>query len=698
MKFRPAIQILVFFLSALFFPVAAGAEGVLQTGKVTIWADSLSHDQGSDTYRATGNVMIVWHEAILIADSAYLSEADNEAVAEGKVRLVKGGDVLNCDRIKINLQTEEGEVINGDLFSRKSNFHMKGEKIVKLGEDKYRLEHGTFTPCDGDKPSWKFAADNVDVNMEDFAVGSNAIFYIKDVPAFYTPYILFPVQRERQSGFLFPHIGNSNKKGFNFDVPYYWAISPSQEATIDLDVQAKRGAGLGIEYNYQRSNESLGKLFGYFIYDTSQDKGRGNLVAQQQEWLSPSLVFKTDLNLVTDRTFFLDFSEANGEYNRQLLDSSVSLTKNWQYYSLAGEFRYVDDLLAPSNRTTLEKVPGINFTAIRQRVPGIPLFLALDSSFVNYYRDDDIRGQRIDVRPYATAYLLLPAGLELSAWGGYRERLYNAYNAASGEPGNGSREIGIADAGATVTTSLSRIYDTEWGPLKKVRHTMVPELGYKFVEEKNQDSLPFFDYNDRVLGGSVASWAITNFLTGKYQEGDSPPVYRDLLYLRLSQGYQLRGETRDLLTGTPRDLLTLVDEGKRLSDIRIEANITPFKELSIFTDSRYNTYKTRFSTVTTGFDLNDGKGDTAGISFRSARDQLDYLEARLGISLVKPFVFKYTARYSFDKPGFLESLYTLEYKQQCWGINFSYHDRPVLGDHAFTVNFTLAGIGKVKGF
>jgi LPS-assembly protein len=276
--------------------------------------------------------------------------------------------------------------------------------------------------------------------------------------------------------------------------------------------------------------------------------------------------------------------------------------------------------------------------------------------------------------------------------------LYNAYNASGGEPGKGSRGIGIADAGATVTTSLSRIYEAEWGALKKVRHNMVPEVGYRFVEEKNQDSFPFFDYNDRVLGGSVASWAITNYLTGKFQRGDAPPEYRDLLYLRLSQGYQIRGETRDPLTGTPRDLLTLVDEGKRLTDIRIEANITPFKELSIFTDSRYNPYETRFSTVSTGFDLNDGKGDTAGISYRSARDQVEYLEGRLGISLVKPFVFNYTARYSFDRHGFLETLYSLEYKQQCWSINFTYQDRTVLGDHAFHVNFTLAGIGKIKAY
>jgi LPS-assembly protein len=277
------------------------------------------------------------------------------------------------------------------------------------------------------------------------------------------------------------------------------------------------------------------------------------------------------------------------------------------------------------------------------------------------------------------------------------------------EPGNGSRGIGIADAGATVTTALSRVYDVGWGDLKKVRHTIMPEVGYSFVEEKKQDSFPFFDYNDRVLGRSVVSWAITNYLSGRFQQGDTPPVYRDLLYLRLSQGYQIRGETSDPQTGTPRDLLAIVDEGKRLSDIRIEANFTPIKELSIFTDSRFYPYETNFSTTSIGFDLKDDKENTVGLSYRFARGQYDqtgkvltagveYLEGRLGVSLVKPFVLKYTARYSFDRPGFLETLYSLEYKHQCWGINFTYQDRTVLGDHSFHVNFTLEGIGKLKAY
>jgi LPS-assembly protein len=685
---------LFFFLSALCFPLVAASVEVVHVEGVTVWADALSYDKGSDTYRATGNVMIVWNEAVLIADNVTLSDAGNEAVAEGRVRLVKGSEVLHGDRIMAHLLTDTWEVTNGNFLSRTSNFHIKGQKMEKVGEDKYRLERGSFTTCDGENPSWKFTSSNMDVTLEDFATGKNDVFYIKDIPLLYTPYLLFPVNRERQTGLLIPSIGNSTKKGFNIDIPFYWAISPSQELTADLDLMTRRGAGIGLEYNYRRPNDSLGKLQGFYIYDTSEDENRANLITQQQEWLSPSLVFKSDVNLVSDRNFYLDFAEASDEYNRQILDSSVSLTKNWQNYSLAGEFRYMDNLMAPSNRLTLQKFPKIDFTAIRQKVPGIPLYLGLDSSYVNFYHEDGIRGQRLDFHPFVTVYLPMPAGLEFSAWGGYQQRLYNAYSAGAGEPGNGYHGIGLADAGATVTTSFARIYDTDWGALKRIRHTVVPEVGYNYVQSKGQGTLPFFDFNDRVFGQSMTTWSITNYLTGKFRQGDAPPVYRDLLYLRLSQGYQISGSRRDLLTLVP-------DVEQRLTDIRIEANFTPLNELSLFTDTRYNTYETRFPTVMAGLDLNYGKGNSTSFSYHFSRDKVEYLKGKLEVTLLKPFVFKYTGRYSIDKGGFLELSPAVEYKQQCWSVELSYHDRPVLGDKAFMINFTMAGIGplgKLKAF
>ena len=100
---------------------------------------------------------------------------------------------------------------------------------------------------------------------------------------------------------------------------------------------------------------------------------------------------------------------------------------------------------------------------------------------------------------------------------------------------------------------------------------------------------------------------------------------------------------------------------------------------------------TRFSTANLGFDLDDGKGDLAGLSYHYARDQVRYLDGKVTLSLVKPFVLNYTARYSFDRGNFLESLVSLEYKRQCWSVTFSYQDR--MYNREFMINFALAGIG-----
>ena len=250
-------------------------------------------------------------------------------------------------------------------------------------------------------------------------------------------------------------------------------------------------------------------------------------------------------------------------------------------------------------------------------------------------------------------------------------------------PGNGSYNDGMFDAGASVSTSLSRIYSFGQGDLRAVRHTVIPEAGYTFVQEKNQDRLPFFDWNDRPVGERMFNWSLTNYVTGKYLDPSGTPLYRDLLFLKLSQGYQAGGSRRDLLT--------LVDEGRRFTDIRIEGRFSPAKLVTITTDSRYNPYQTRFSTAALGVDFSDGDGNLAGANYHFARDQVEYLEGNASLSLVKPFVFNYNFRYSFDKGGFLEALYSVEYKRQCWSVTFSYRDRQ--DDREFLVSFTLAGVG-----
>lgn len=678
-------------LVALFFafpPRGVRGEEKPAGSAVQINADELSYNQKSGSYQATGNVVIRWRGSVLDAEKATLNEAKSEAVAEGKVSLKKNGDLLRSDRLKVNYVTENGEVENGDLFVAGSNFHLRGRRLAKEGAAKYHLESGSFTTCDGPAPSWQFTATDLDVTLEEFALGRNAVFYVGPVPLFYTPYILFPVKRERQSGFLFPRVGTSEKKGFNFDLPYYWAISPSQDVTFDLDVQTKRGVGVGGDYRYLRLNGSHGSMRSYYIYDTVREMNRGDLAVRQWEGITPTLTVMSDLRLALDRDFYRDFGEATGDYNRQILDSSLSATKRWEAASLGAEVRYLENLDAPNNRETLQRLPTLTGNIVGKRLGAMPLYATLDTEFTHFQRDVGSTGERLDLHPSLGLYWRDSFPVQFALWGGYRQRLYNAYGASAQ---NGYHGDGIADAGAAASMELERVYDVSRGELRRLKHTLVPELRYTYVQEKSQESLPFFDFNDRVVGGSFVGWSLASYLTGKFQRDDAAPGYRDLLFIRVSQGYQL--------AGSRRDLLTLVDEGRNLTDVRLEARLTPLPRVSFSTDSRYNTQQTRFSTASVAGDVADASGNSVGLGYQYAREEVNYLEGRLGLTLVKPFIFHYTGRYSVDGGAFLESYYALEFKRQCWSVIVTYRDR--LNNREVLVSFNLAGIGslgQIKAF
>jgi LPS-assembly protein len=682
---KPLSQFLIAFFLLLASVVSSPALETAspESGGVNIKADTIGYDKSTDSYNATGKVRIDWSGVILFADTVSLRQEDNLAVAEGNVLFVKDENTLQGSRAAVNLVTEKGEISDATLFVKNGNFRLSGKSLQKTGEEDYHVENGSFTTCDGEVPSWKFSAAELDVTRNRYAVGKHAVFYIKDVPVLYFPYIVYPVLEERQSGFLIPRVGISSKKGFYLEIPYYQVISPSQDATFYLDIQSKRGVGLGANYRYLLRSGGSGDAKAYLIYDTEESKLRGNFLLRHQQSFSPTLFFRTNAEVALDREFYKDYGEVSGEYNRQYLESSAFITKHWERFSLTSELRYTEDLYAANNKATLQELPIITFTGLKQRLSDTPLFVSLDSTITNFYRQNGLQGQRVNLHPMLTFYSSPMNGLEAAAWAGYYQRFYNTYG---GDIAKGTNDIGIPNVGASLSSTLSRVFDVDWGPLKKVKHTIIPEISYSFLPQKNQDGLPFFDYNDRQVAENMISYSVTNYLTGKFLSPDSPATYRDLGYLRISQGYEF--------SGSRRDVLTLVDDQRSFTDVRIEAQLNPVERLSLLLDSRFNTYQANFSTLAVAANISDSEGNSARIGYRFARDENRYLEGGLNISYVDPFVFHYLTRYSFDTKSFLESYYSLEFKQQCWGLTFAYRERP--GDRSYTVNFTLSGIGEFK--
>lgn len=664
-------------ITMLSLVVAIDASGADKEGEVRIISDSLQHNQKNDTVRATGNVEVEWKGSTLTADEVEYSQKTEDASATGHVRLRSDSEELVAEQMTINLLTQRGVALNGSLMTRDGNLRVKGARMEKLGESEYRLSRGSFTTCDAVPPSWEFTASDLDVTLEGYAVGRNVVFSVADLPVFYTPYIIFPAKTERQSGLLFPRFGNSSRNGFILDIPYYWAVSPSAEVTFDLDIRTSRGYGAGANIAYLRPGGSYGNVKAYAVYDKEMERVRSTLGAKAKEIIGPTVDFNADVSIVSDRSFHRDYGEVSGEYNRQALDSSVSLTKRWESWYAAGEVRLIDDLDSSLSKQTLQRLPEVTITGTGMRLGSLPLYAGLKSRVTNFSRREGVEGQRMIFQPTVAWHADLPDGLTLGGWGGYQQRLYHGYGGA----GDGNAGLGLGLAGAEGTATFMKVYETGGTGLTRIRHMVTPGVGYSFVEDKAQERVSFFDYDDRVPGQNLVNWSLTNVLNGRFDS--SGPEYRELLLMRLSQGYQLSGGRRDLLNGA--------DSGDRFTDLRVEAVANPVKQFALDLDTRFSTSRGEVTTTSLGARVNDEHGNSAGLGYRRIAGEMDYLQGGLTLALLKPFYLNLTERYSFERKDFLEQYYALEYRHQCWSVMLSYRDRP--GNNEFMVNFSLAGIG-----
>ena len=55
----------------------------------------------------------------------------------------------------------------------------------------------------------------------------------------------FPLNRQRQSGFMHPFLATSSRSGLDLTLPYYWNIAPNYDATFYPRYMSKRGFQLG---------------------------------------------------------------------------------------------------------------------------------------------------------------------------------------------------------------------------------------------------------------------------------------------------------------------------------------------------------------------------------------------------------------------------------------------------------------------
>lgn len=684
-------RLILLFLLLCLAP-ALPAAGAAETGNaasapvsdenIHIKADRMSQDAADGVYTAEGNVVVHWSGMNLTADKVRYAAAAHLLNATGSVVLTKGTSVLKGNKLDMNMETGRAEMDTTILTVPDTGLTVASGKLTRVSDNEFIAESSELTTCELPDPSWKFGAQALKVNLLGYATGRNVIFYVRDIPVLYIPWIAFPVVLEKRSGFLFPRPGNSTGRGVQLDIPAYWVISPSQDLQFDLDIMSRRGIGTGLDYRYIRTRGSEGHIGVYQIYDQMENRWRWQLAQGHKEIFSQNANLRMEVNTTSDRTFLGTFGEKSGDYNRQSNDTIINTLNTWQNYAATSHLHYNENLYAADNRATLQTLPSLGVAGVRQPVSALPLYFDVDGSVDNLYRETTTSGQRLHFFPRLTLHPFHNSYLQTALFGGVHLRGYSTDRRDSGSGGHAVDGDLLPEIGIRLSSSLARVYETDLRLLKKVRHELVPEISYGLIPNRNQQRLPLYDNTDRMIHQNMISLSATSLLNGKFVSGETTE-YRELSRIKLEARYSVAGEQRDLLT--------LAENRHRWSDLILESETWLSRQLRITFDTRYDFYEKDLSTAVAGAEFDDRRGNVIGAGYQMARNEVEYFEGRIATKLISPLNLSYTARYSFDRSDFLESVYGFEYRQKCWSVNLALHQRP--GNQSYTVNFNLAGIG-----
>lgn len=667
---------LFFFWSGLLYAADWGQVG--ESGvPVQLEADQVSYDREHGIYQATGDVRLQQGDFEVRSQNLQWNQLSGEIDAEGNVHLISPDEELSGSTAKYNLLLGTGTVENGNFFLRSQNLHVRGEKIERRGEFNYHIEKGFFTTCDGEVPSWKFGASQIDVTLGGYARAKNTIFYLKDIPAVYVPYMIYPAKTERESGLLIPTIGYSDKRGVQYSGAYYQVLGVNQDATLYVDYLSEMGFGKGLEYRYVFGRDTAGEARFYHI-DVDQvdgvtvDEERYAIQWQHDGQLPGAVRMVADVEYVNDEEYFEDFGELAEDYNKDQVQSNFSLSKNWGKYSLVGQLKYTKDLEV-DDPGTLQLLPRITFDVARKRFNESMFYYALHSEYTYFWRQEGLRGERLMVRPLIASSLQLWDVIDVAPEISYRERIYWG---ASDDSSN--KHEGIPEFVTKINTRLQRIYHQIPGTVSKLKHSIEPEVVYRFIPEVDQGVLPNFDSYDRIAEANRFEYALVQRLTARFEADDQKVTYRELLYLRLSQNYDLTAEA----------------SAQRFGAVRAEMTLRPFSWLSLSSDTTLEVDTGDWSKIAAEAGIKDNKENELKTAYRYDRDEaIDYGTVDLSVAFLKPVYVNYQQRYDFSAQEQLEQVIALEYRQQCWSAQLAYREHD--GDRSVMLSFTMSGIGSV---
>ncbi len=521
---------------------------------------ALKQEKAGDVYWLRGDAEVLFRTYTLRADEISYNDRTGDITATGHLRFLGGphGEQISAERGTYNVDSEIGRFyeavgttgvrVRGRtiVLVSPNPFSFKGAVVDRLGPERIVVHHGVVTSCTLPEPHWSFHARRISVVAGEDARIYHSAFFLWKVPIFYFPFVDHPVERQaRKTGFLLPRVGTSGIRGTILGDSFFWAISPSADATLGAELYSKRGWAQSGDFRARPSVNSYiaAHYYGVVDHGTSKDltlpgpngtayvlpahKGASGedarVVGVAQ--LRPGVRAVADVEFLSSFLFRATFAETWAQAINTEVRSTAFVSDNWRGFSFnVMSSRYQNfESFGPGDVITILHAPSFEASSVDRRIGRTPLYWSFDAAFDGMTRREPAPStatgkivSRADMAP-SVSLPLFRGGWSLRPELVVRDTYYSERREVlTGGPVGDDLNRRALDASVELRPpALARIFEKPWLS-RQFKHVLEPRVTYHYTTGMdNYANVLLYDVRDILGKTNEVQYGFVNRLYSK---------------------------------------------------------------------------------------------------------------------------------------------------------------------------------------
>lgn len=643
----------------------ASGNALLRKGDQTIRADRLLYFQDTQDIHAQGSVLLLKGDQSIRTDRLWYFQDTREIDAQGSVVLEQNGSKMSGPHLKLNLDTSIGSMEQPVFFLPENDARGAAEVIHIQDKKHFILNKASYTTCPAGNQDWMLNVNELEIDKSrQIGIAHHAWIEFKHVPILYSPWMDFPLNDQRKSGFLAPIFGGTVKGGSELTLPYYWNIAANLDATIAPRYMLKRGLMLNNEFRYLEANYGGEVQVDVLPNDLLVKRTRNRFSLKHHQALAAGLNGSINFNRVSDDDFFRDLADtvsATSQVNL-LREGELSYQAgDWITAARVQRFQTLQDPAAPIV-VPYARLPQLTI-GTQQYHAGVNLGFA--GEYVDFRHPTAVNGSRVVLNPSVSYPMVSASSFYITP----KLALHSTYYAMGlnnvGALPNASRSLPILSVDSGVAFERdSNMFGGDY------LQTFEPRAYYVYVPYRNQSTLPNFD-------SAQADFNFTQIFTeyrfsGSDRIGDADQITLAATSRLLDQksGAErfkvMMGERFSLKTPQVNLVAPATSTGR--SDILLAALGQLTRAWSLDSEIQFDPNQSHTQVYNIAAHYRPEAGKALNLGYRFLRNTLRQVDVSTQWPLFSRWHGVGRWNYSLQDGRILEVIAGLEYNQSCWSL------------------------------